>query len=94
MKLSLGTRPHVSACSAVSRLNSYEDITRFNIFTMHSTLSMLTTDGILFFCLAFPAEWGSWRTTQVVSKGGYSLESGDIADLSSAELTQKANYHL
>ena len=59
MKLTLGTRPHVSACSAGSRLTCYEDITRFNIFTMHSTLSMLTTDDISVFYLAFPAEWGS-----------------------------------
>ena len=61
---------HVSACSAGSRLISYEDITRFNIFTMHSTLSTLTTDDISVFCLAFPTEWGSWRAMQVVSKGG------------------------
>ena len=70
MKLTLGTRPHVSACVAGSRLISYEDITRFNIFTMYLTLSMLTTDDISVFCLAFPTEWGSWRTVQVVSKGG------------------------
>ena len=61
---------HVSACSAGSRLISYEDITRFNIFTMHLTLSTLTTNDISVFCLAFPTEWGSWRAMQVVSKGG------------------------
>ena len=62
MKLTLGTRP-MSRCSAGSRLNSYEDITRFNIFTMHSKLGMLirwsTTDDISVFFLAFPAGWWS-----------------------------------
>ena len=87
--------------SAGSRLISYEDITRFNIFTMHSTLSTLTTYDISVFCLAFPTEWGSWachagrlqRWRLAWCVRGYSLESGDIADLSSAELTQRANYH-
>ena len=75
MKLTLGTRPHVSACTAGSRLTSGG----FNIFTMHSTLRMLTTDDISVFCLAFPAEWGSWRPMQVVSKdGGWHGVSGAI----------------
>ena len=60
MKLTLGTRPHISACSGGSRLTSCEDITRFNIFTMHSTLGMLVrcSDEISVFSLAFPAGWG------------------------------------
>ena len=43
----------MSACSAGSRLTSYEDITRFNILTMQSTLGKLvkwsTTDDISVF---------------------------------------------
>ena len=62
MKLTLGTRPHVSACSAGSRLTSYEGITRFNISTMHSTLGMLmcsTSDDISVLSLAFLRGRGS-----------------------------------